>query len=76
MMVVMLVCRFGLICMEDLVHEIVTVGKHFAEANRFLWPFKLPNPHDGWRTKNLHFNEGGDAGNRQHLINELVHRMV
>ncbi len=31
----------GIICTEDLIHEIYTVGKHFREANRFLWPFKL-----------------------------------
>jgi len=34
---------------EDLVHEIFTVGSHFTEkANNFLWPFKLSNArHDG-----------------------------
>merc|ERR1712144_44361 len=31
----------GILCMEDLVHEIYTVGPHFKEANNFLWPFKL-----------------------------------
>merc|ERR1719482_1129027 len=33
--------KHGIICMEDLVHEIVTVGLHFTQANNFLWPFKL-----------------------------------
>ncbi|ELW49541.1 60S ribosomal protein L7 [Tupaia chinensis] len=28
--------KFGIICMEDLIHEIYTVGKHFKEANNFL----------------------------------------
>ncbi|ELW69996.1 60S ribosomal protein L7 [Tupaia chinensis] len=32
--------KFGIIYMEDLIHEIYTVGKHFKEANNFLWPFK------------------------------------
>merc|ERR1719240_2169933 len=31
----------GIKCMEDLVHEIVTVGPNFTKANNFLWPFKL-----------------------------------
>lgn len=31
----------GIICVEDLVHEIFTVGPAFKEANNFLWPFKL-----------------------------------
>lgn len=33
--------KFGIICMEDLILEIYTVGKHFKEANNFLRPFKL-----------------------------------
>ena len=33
-----------IICMEDLVHEIFTVGDSFKKASNFLWPFKLNNP--------------------------------
>merc|ERR1712188_303160 len=33
--------KYGIMCMEDLVHEIFTVGPHFREAKNFLWPFKL-----------------------------------
>ena len=41
----------NIICIEDLVHEIMTVGPHFKEANNFLWPFKLKAPLGGlnWR---------------------------
>ncbi len=28
----------GIVCMEDLIHEIYTAGPNFREANRFLWP--------------------------------------
>uniref|UniRef100_A0A2K5CSK4 Large ribosomal subunit protein uL30 n=1 Tax=Aotus nancymaae TaxID=37293 RepID=A0A2K5CSK4_AOTNA len=38
--------KYGIICMEDLIHEIYTVGKSFKEANNFLWPFKLSSPRD------------------------------
>merc|ERR1711924_488767 len=31
----------GIHGMEDLVHEIYTVGPAFKQANNFLWPFKL-----------------------------------
>lgn len=68
--------KYGILCVEDIVHEIVTVGPHFREVNKFLWPFKLPNPRGGWRCKNTHFVEGGDGGNRAELMNELIHRMV
>merc|ERR1712170_41239 len=36
--------KYGIICMEDLVHEIFTVVPHFKEANNFLWTFKLNTP--------------------------------
>ncbi|XP_063876864.1 large ribosomal subunit protein uL30-like isoform X2 [Scylla paramamosain] len=31
----------GIICVEDLVHEIYTVGDNFQAATNFLWPFKV-----------------------------------
>eukprot|EP00178_Gracilaria_changii_P021428 TRINITY_DN63689_c0_g1_i1.p1 TRINITY_DN63689_c0_g1~~TRINITY_DN63689_c0_g1_i1.p1 ORF type:complete len:258 (+),score=41.24 TRINITY_DN63689_c0_g1_i1:45-776(+) len=64
-----------IICVEDLIHEIYTVGPKFKEANNFLWPFKLSNPLGGFKNKGIHFSEGGDAGNRHELINALVARM-
>ena len=67
--------KYGIICMEDLVHEIITCGPHFKEANNFLWPFKLSNARGGFRQKTRHFIEGGDHGNREELINQLVRRM-
>lgn len=33
--------RSNLICMEDLIHEIFTVGTKFKYASNFLWPFKV-----------------------------------
>jgi len=68
--------RFGIICMEDLIHEIFTVGKHFKQANRFLWPFKLNSPRGGLKKKGVSFIEGGDHGNRETKINKLVRRMI
>ncbi|KAJ6663960.1 hypothetical protein lerEdw1_008914 [Lerista edwardsae] len=67
--------KHGIICMEDLVHEIYTVGKHFKAANNFLWPFKLSSPRGGMKKKTTHFVEGGDAGNREDQINRLIRRM-
>ncbi|KAB2626368.1 60S ribosomal protein L7-2-like [Pyrus ussuriensis x Pyrus communis] len=67
--------KFGIICVEDLIHEILTVGRHFKEANNFLWPFKLKAPLGGLKKKRNHYVEGGDAGNREDYINELIRRM-
>uniref|UniRef100_A0A8C9CCQ9 Large ribosomal subunit protein uL30 n=1 Tax=Phocoena sinus TaxID=42100 RepID=A0A8C9CCQ9_PHOSS len=67
--------KYGIICMEDLIHEIYTVGKRFKEENNFLWPFKLSSPRGGMKKKTTHFVEGGDAGNREDQINRLIRRM-
>lgn len=65
-----------IICMEDLIHEIYTVGPNFKQANNFLWHFKLNNPRHGWRKKTTHYVEGGDAGNRENRINHLLKKMI
>ncbi|KAL7415977.1 ribosomal protein L30, ferredoxin-like fold domain-containing protein [Mrakia frigida] len=66
----------GIICIEDLVHEIVTGGPNFKAASNFLWPFKLSNPNGGWRARKfLGYVEGGDAGLRESSINKLVKSM-
>lgn len=67
--------KHDIICIEDLIHEIFSVGPHFKEANNFLWPFKLKAPLGGLKKKRNHYVEGGDAGNREDYINELIRRM-
>lgn len=67
--------KFGIICIEDLVHEIYTVGSHFKQASNFLWPFKLSSPTGGMRNKATHYIEGGDYGNREDKINDMIRQM-
>ncbi len=68
--------KYGIVCMEDLVHEIYTVGPNFKQASNFLWPFKLSNPTGGFHTRKFkHFIEGGDLGNREENINTLIRQM-
>merc|ERR1711990_72199 len=62
--------------MEDLVHEIVTVGPNFTKANNFLWPFKLRPAKGGQPKKRKGFCEGGQAGNREDLMNRLIQKML
>uniref|UniRef100_T1JD23 Large ribosomal subunit protein uL30 n=1 Tax=Strigamia maritima TaxID=126957 RepID=T1JD23_STRMM len=66
----------NIICMEDLIHEVFTVGKYFKQASNFLWPFKLNNPTGGWRRKTNHYVEGGDFGCREDKINILLRKMI
>lgn len=68
--------KLGIVCMEDLIHEIFTVGPNFKQASNFLWPFKLSSPTGGFRTRKFkHFIEGGDLGNREDKINNLIRQM-
>ncbi|KAI5794347.1 60S ribosomal protein L7 [Peziza echinospora] len=68
--------KFGIISIEDLIHEIYTVGPNFKQASNFLWPFKLSSPTGGFRTRKFkHFIEGGDLGNREDKINKLIRQM-
>ncbi|KAJ3341430.1 60S ribosomal protein L7 [Gonapodya sp. JEL0774] len=67
---------YGIVSIEDLVHEIATVGPHFKQASNFLWPFKLSNPTGGFPGKKVkNFVEGGEMGNRELFINDLVRKM-
>merc|ERR1712159_394170 len=66
----------GIMCMEDLVHEIYTVGPKFKEANNFLWPFKLRPAKGGQAKKRKGFCEGGQAGNREENMNALIQNML
>lgn len=65
----------NIICIEDLIHEIFTSGPAFKQASNFLWPFKLSAPKGGIDVKRRHFVEGGQYGNREEYINNLVRRM-
>ncbi|PWN98553.1 putative 60s ribosomal protein L7 subunit [Tilletiopsis washingtonensis] len=68
--------KFGIISIEDIVHEIYTCGPHFKQATNFLWAFKLPNPNGGWANRKLTpVVQGGDAGDRDEAINALIRRM-
>jgi len=70
--------QHGIHGVDDLIHEIYTVGPKFKECNKFLWAFKLSSPNGGFVLKKHGFQEpkGGDWGNREELINELVRRMM
>jgi 60S ribosomal protein uL30 len=65
-----------LICVEDVIHELLTCGPLFQKASNMLWPFKLSSPNGGWRKKGRHYADGGDFGNREEKINVLLKKMI
>ena len=70
--------QYGIRCVADLIHELVTVGPYFNQANNFVCPFKLSSPLGGFsrKTKLLHFVEGGEVGARGEAINKLLKYVV
>ncbi|KAJ4845421.1 hypothetical protein Tsubulata_032362 [Turnera subulata] len=67
--------KYGILCLEDIVHEIVKVGQHFKEITKFLEPFALNKPKEGLQGKKKLYKDGGDAGIREHQINDLISKM-
>jgi len=69
--------QYGIHGMEDLIHEIYTVGPNFKQASHFLYPFKLSAPRHGFTNKRHGYCEpkGGDWGPREELMNDLIRRM-
>ncbi|KAJ9546047.1 hypothetical protein OSB04_025754 [Centaurea solstitialis] len=65
----------GIICIEDIVKEIANVGPHFKDVCNFLCPFSLNKPEKALQGKKRPFRDGGDSGNRDDQINELIAKM-
>ncbi|CDW93912.1 hypothetical protein [Sporisorium scitamineum] len=64
--------KYGILSIEDIVHEIATCGPNFKAVSNFLWAFKLSNPNGGFKGKKLtHYTEGGNTGDRGEAINAL-----
>ena len=63
--------KYGIVCIEDMVHQIYNVGPHFKEVIRLMWPFELNKPVGGLTGSKTLFKDGGDSGNREDLINEF-----
>jgi len=69
--------QYGIVCMEDLIHEIVTMGPNFKDVVALLWNFKLNPPAGGWRRSLATFAKGGgDCGCREEKMSLLLKRMI
>ncbi|KAI2502000.1 Ribosomal protein L30p/L7e [Fragilaria crotonensis] len=66
----------GIICVEDLVHELYEAGEAFDTAANFLWPFRLAVPKTRFQTQKLNDKEGRVYGDRGQEIDYLVKQML
>ncbi|XP_075454957.1 ribosomal protein uL30-like [Ascaphus truei] len=65
----------GVICLEDLIHELYTAGSHFSEVNDFLCPFQLSVSRHAGVNRKGYLSEVGDPGNRGVGINQLIRQL-
>lgn len=67
--------NFGIICLEDLIHEIYSVGKYFRNVTDFLWPFQLSVARHAAHNKVGFLKEMGKPGCRGEGINQLIRQL-
>jgi len=68
--------KYNIICMEDIVHEIFTIGPNFKYVNNFLYAFKLVNPNNTTLgKKGTPFISYHETGNRGEEINDIIQKM-
>uniref|UniRef100_A0A2K5Y582 Ribosomal protein L30 ferredoxin-like fold domain-containing protein n=1 Tax=Mandrillus leucophaeus TaxID=9568 RepID=A0A2K5Y582_MANLE len=66
--------KFGVICLEDLIHEIACPGKHF-QISWFLSPFHLSVAHHATKDRVGFRKEIGTPGYRGEHINQLSRQL-
>ncbi|KAF7654470.1 hypothetical protein LDENG_00069010 [Lucifuga dentata] len=67
--------KHGIICLEDLIHEIYSVGKNFRPANNFLIPFRLSVARHAARDKAGLLKDLGNPGFRGTDINSIIRQL-
>nr|XP_055119265.1 60S ribosomal protein L7-like 1 isoform X2 [Symphalangus syndactylus] len=67
--------KFGVICLEDVIHEIAFPGKHFQEISWFLRPFHLSVARHATKNRVGFLKEMGTPGYRGERINQLIRQL-
>jgi large subunit ribosomal protein L7e len=67
----------SMLCVEDLVHEIDTVGPSFAHATKFLAPFRLVDSKTHFERRTLKVKDGKEVyGDKGEAINEYIKEVL
>ena len=68
--------KYGIICIEDIVHELSYEGKYAKEVLNYLGYFNLSKKDEGFDKVNIPFEKGGNQGFRGDKINSLLKKMI
>lgn len=66
----------GIICLEDLVHEIHSTGENFIKAASFLAPFQFTALKSKFQKDTLNEKDTNDYGDKGELIDEYIRQML
>jgi large subunit ribosomal protein L7e len=66
--------KHNVICLEDIVHEVVQHGENFNAVSKFLMPFELNDPVKGWRQKKL--KEITERSNEEESAEDDINKLV
>ncbi|CAD7686050.1 unnamed protein product [Nyctereutes procyonoides] len=67
--------KYGVICLEDLIHEIAFPGKNFQAISAFLCPFHLSIAQNATKNSVGFLKEVGLPGYRGECINQLIRQL-
>lgn len=67
--------QYGVICLEDLIHEIAFPGKYFQRISHFLCPFQLSVARHAPKNRVGFLKEIGVPGYRGERINQLIREL-
>uniref|UniRef100_A0A2K5ZEI6 Large ribosomal subunit protein uL30 n=1 Tax=Mandrillus leucophaeus TaxID=9568 RepID=A0A2K5ZEI6_MANLE len=67
--------KFGIFCLEDLIHEIAFPGKHFQESSWFLRPFHLSVARHATKNRMGFLKDMGITGYQGERINQLIRQL-
>ncbi|CDS08516.1 hypothetical protein LRAMOSA09877 [Lichtheimia ramosa] len=69
--------QYGIICVEDMIHEIFKCGEHFDAVAKFILPFHLHEPVRRWREKRFKTHMAETEGEIPYEtdVNKLVELM-
>lgn len=67
--------KLGIICLEDVIHELYSAGENFRAVNKFLRPFHLSVARHAGINRKGYLTEVGDPGHRGVAINQLIRKL-
>jgi len=66
----------AVICVDDIVHELHTVGDNFKQVNSFLWTFQLSSPKTKFQKRKLNLKDHAEYGDRGEEIDSVIAQMM